>query len=48
MKNKSKSTGAAAELTSNNIKLRLAVQYAVNILSQLKEIPTRFQLRKMV
>ena len=46
MKTKSKSTGVAAELTSNKIKLRLAVQYAVNILSHLKEIPTRFQLRK--
>ena len=46
MKKKSKSTGVAAELTSNNIKLRLTVQYAVNILSHLKEIPTRFQFRK--
>ena len=46
MKTKSKSTEVAAELTSNKIKLRLAVQYAVNILSHLKEIPTRFQFRK--
>jgi len=46
MKTKSKSTAVAAELTSNKIKLRLIVQYAVNILSHLKEIPTRFQLRK--
>ena len=46
MKNKSKSTLVAAELTSNNIKLKLTVQYAVNILSHLKEIPTRFQFRK--
>jgi probable rRNA maturation factor len=46
MKNKSKSTWVAAELTSNNIKLKLTVQYAVNILSHLKEIPTRFQFRK--
>ena len=46
MKKKSKSTEVAAELTSNNIKLRLTVQYAVNILSHLKEIPTRFQFRK--
>ena len=46
MKKKSKSTGVAAELTSNNIKLRLTVQYAVNILSHLKEIPRRFQFRK--
>ena len=46
MKKKSKSTGVAAELTNNNIKLRLTVQYAVNILSHLKEIPTRFQFRK--
>jgi len=46
MKNKSKSTWVAAELTNNNIKLKLTVQYAVNILSPLKEIPTRFQFRK--
>jgi len=46
MKNKSKSTWVAAELTSNNIKLKLTVQYTVNILSHLKEIPTRFQFRK--
>ena len=46
MKNKSKSTLVAAELTSNDIELRLTVQYAVNILSHLKEIPTRFQFRK--
>ena len=46
MKNKSKSTWVAADLTSNNIKLKLTVQYAVNILSHLKEIPTRFQFRK--
>ena len=46
MKTKSKSTGVAAELTNNNIKLRLTIQYAVNILSHLKEVPTRFQFRK--
>jgi len=46
MKNKSKSTWFAAELTSHTIKLKLTVQYAVNILSHLKEIPTRFQFRK--
>ena len=31
---------------SNNIKLKLTVQYADNILTRLKEIPTRFQFRK--
>jgi probable rRNA maturation factor len=46
MKNKSKPTWFAAELTNNTIKLKLTVQYAVNILSHLKEIPTRFQFRK--
>jgi probable rRNA maturation factor len=46
MKNKSKSTLVAVELTNNDIELRLTVQYAINILSHLKEIPTRFQLRK--
>ena len=46
MKNKSRSILVAAERTSRNIKLKLTVQYAVNILSHLKEIPTRFQLRK--
>lgn len=44
MKNKSKSVLVAAKRTSSNIKL--TVQYAVNTLSHLKEIPTRFQLRK--
>lgn len=46
MKDKSKSTWVAAEATSNKIKLKLTVQYAVNILPHLKEIPTRFQFRK--
>ena len=46
MKNKSKYTLVAAGITSSNIKLKLTVQYAVNIVSHLKEIPTRFQLRK--
>jgi len=46
MKNKSKSTLVAVELTNNDIELRLTVQYAINILSHLNEIPTRFQLRK--
>lgn len=46
MKNKSKSTWVAAKLASNNIKLKLTVQYEVNILTHLKEIPTRFQFRK--
>ena len=46
MKDQSNSTLLAEGLTSNNIKLKLTVQYAENILLHLKEIPTSIQFRK--
>lgn len=46
MKKKSKPNDFSVRLTSNNLKLKLSVQYAVNILSHLKGIPTRLLFRK--
>ena len=46
MKDQGNSTWFAKGATSNNIKLKLTVQYAENTLLHLKEAPTRFQFRK--
>lgn len=46
MKSRDKPTEFVAGLIHTNIRLKLTVQYATDISSDLKEIPTRLQFRK--